>query len=99
MEAVDPSQPPSTHSIHDPTHSKVGDAVVSHPASLAKDVDELMKVAADNNDLIHAIIKPLIDAVNGLHEPGPIKRVERVVEKSRAEYKVDERANASNELC
>jgi len=70
--------------------ASVGDDIIpnlAHPASLAKNVDALMQVASDNNDMLHSVIKSMIEAVNGLYSQGPLKLKQRVLEKTRSDYK------------
>ena len=70
----------------------VGGEVVTtlaHPQSLASTIDELMEVAMANNDMLHEVVRGVVEAMNGLYQQGPVKQQERVQEKSDNDYKGD----------
>ena len=69
----------------------VGSEVVpklAHPESLARNIDELMEVATNNNDMMHGVVRGIVEAMNGLYEQGPLKKKERVMEKAEGDYEV-----------
>ena len=69
----------------------VGSEVVTtlaHPDSLARNIDELMDVASNNNDMMHGVVRGIVEAMNGLYEQGPVKKKERVMEKAEGDYEV-----------
>jgi hypothetical protein len=51
-------------------------------------IDELMEVATANNDMMHGIVREIVEAMNGLYQQGPVKKLERVQEKSDNDYKI-----------
>ena len=67
----------------------VGSEVVpklAHPESLARNIDELMEVATNNNDMMHGVVRGIVEAMNGLYEQGPLKKQDRVMEKAEGDY-------------
>ena len=70
----------------------VGGEVVTtlaHPQSFASTIDELMEVAMANNDMMHGIVREIVEAMNGVYQQGPVKKLERVQEKCDNDYKGD----------
>lgn len=67
----------------------VGSKVVmrlAHPDTLASSIDELMTVATNNNDMMHGVVREIVESMNGLYEQGPLKKKERVQEKAEGDY-------------
>ena len=50
------------------------------------DVDVLIKMASENGEALHAVLRPTILKGGGAYHPGPQKKAQRIMEKARSDY-------------
>ena len=65
----------------------LGTPVDRQPANLAKSLAELVAVAVEHNDAIHALLKDVVEQAGGVYKEGPLKSIDRIEEKVNNDYK------------